>query len=142
MDTNLVISDLKRSDNLRGKIISFQTKHTQTQSLYVVLYLWKLLKDIPSLNPEKWPMYWHSFGSTILFTVHYPLFYQDEWRSGMKALKVDSLSKLKKGLPELEKEVLLCFWRSYWCFPVHYSVFLYIIQVDELLSSHFYTLSR
>ncbi|KAJ6863387.1 DCN1-like protein 4 [Populus alba x Populus x berolinensis] len=29
----------------------------------------------------------------------------DEWRSGMKALKVDSLSKLKKGLPELEKEV-------------------------------------
>lgn len=47
MDTNLVISDLKRSDNLRGKIISFQTEHTQTQSLYVVLYLWKLLQDIP-----------------------------------------------------------------------------------------------
>lgn len=32
-------------------------------------------------------------------------FTRDEWRSGMKALKVDSLSKLKKGLPELEKEV-------------------------------------
>ncbi|CAK7338277.1 unnamed protein product [Dovyalis caffra] len=30
---------------------------------------------------------------------------KDEWRSGLKALKVDSLGKLKKVLPELEKEV-------------------------------------
>ncbi|KAE8675821.1 ATPase 6 family protein [Hibiscus syriacus] len=32
-------------------------------------------------------------------------FTQDEWQSGLKALGVDSLSKLKKVLPELEKEV-------------------------------------
>ncbi|KAK8602538.1 hypothetical protein V6N13_057834 [Hibiscus sabdariffa] len=32
-------------------------------------------------------------------------FTQDEWRTGMKALRVDSLSKLKKVLPELEIEV-------------------------------------
>ncbi|XVE97514.1 hypothetical protein REPUB_Repub03eG0025900 [Reevesia pubescens] len=29
----------------------------------------------------------------------------DEWRTGLKALRVDSLSKLKKALPELEIEV-------------------------------------
>ncbi|XWS26288.1 hypothetical protein CRYUN_Cryun26dG0018900 [Craigia yunnanensis] len=32
-------------------------------------------------------------------------FTQDEWRTGLKALGVDSLSKLKKALPELENEV-------------------------------------
>ncbi|GMI81448.1 hypothetical protein like AT1G15860 [Hibiscus trionum] len=32
-------------------------------------------------------------------------FTQDEWQTGLKALGVDSLSKLKKALPELEKEV-------------------------------------
>lgn len=29
----------------------------------------------------------------------------DEWRSGLKALKVDTISKLKKSLPDLEREV-------------------------------------
>ncbi|KAL5698838.1 hypothetical protein ACHQM5_029820 [Ranunculus cassubicifolius] len=29
----------------------------------------------------------------------------DEWRRGMKALKVDTIAKLKKSLPELEKDV-------------------------------------
>ncbi|KAF9613658.1 hypothetical protein IFM89_009546 [Coptis chinensis] len=29
----------------------------------------------------------------------------DEWRKGLKALKVDNVSKLKKALPDLEKEV-------------------------------------
>ncbi|KAL3643274.1 hypothetical protein CASFOL_014089 [Castilleja foliolosa] len=29
----------------------------------------------------------------------------DEWRRGLKALKVDTMNKLKKALPELEKEV-------------------------------------
>ncbi|KAF5191783.1 Defective in cullin neddylation protein, partial [Thalictrum thalictroides] len=29
----------------------------------------------------------------------------DEWRKGLKSLKVDTISKLKKALPELEKEV-------------------------------------
>ncbi|XVF48467.1 hypothetical protein PTKIN_Ptkin03bG0192500 [Pterospermum kingtungense] len=32
-------------------------------------------------------------------------FTQDEWRTGLKALGVDSLTKLKKVLPELENEV-------------------------------------
>ncbi|XP_007012001.2 PREDICTED: DCN1-like protein 4 isoform X1 [Theobroma cacao] len=32
-------------------------------------------------------------------------FTQDEWRTGLKELRVDSISKLKKALPELEKEV-------------------------------------
>ena len=32
---------------------------------------------------------------------------QDEWRTGLKALGVDSLSKLKKALPELENEVFV-----------------------------------
>ncbi|KAK8645150.1 hypothetical protein V6N13_118999 [Hibiscus sabdariffa] len=32
-------------------------------------------------------------------------FTQDEWQTGLKALGVDSLTKLKKALPELEKEV-------------------------------------
>lgn len=30
---------------------------------------------------------------------------QNEWCQGLKALKVDSLTKLKKVLPDLEKEV-------------------------------------
>ncbi|KAG0486575.1 hypothetical protein HPP92_008670 [Vanilla planifolia] len=30
----------------------------------------------------------------------------EEWRRGLKALRADNLSKLKKALPELEKEVL------------------------------------
>ncbi|KAG6739892.1 hypothetical protein POTOM_057510 [Populus tomentosa] len=82
-------------------------KHKHGLYYLVLVCVWNSLFFVIShiLNPEKWPMYWHSFGSTILFMVRYPLFYQDEWRSGMKALKVDSLSKLKKGLPELEKEV-------------------------------------
>ncbi|MQL77712.1 hypothetical protein Taro_010125 [Colocasia esculenta] len=29
----------------------------------------------------------------------------DEWRKGLKALRADSISKIKKSLPELEKEV-------------------------------------
>lgn len=29
----------------------------------------------------------------------------EEWRRGLKALRVDTVSKLKKALPELEKEV-------------------------------------
>ncbi|KAG8372617.1 hypothetical protein BUALT_Bualt12G0085300 [Buddleja alternifolia] len=33
-------------------------------------------------------------------------FTQDEWRRGLKALKVDTINKLKKTLPELEREVL------------------------------------
>ncbi|PIN03282.1 hypothetical protein CDL12_24187 [Handroanthus impetiginosus] len=33
-------------------------------------------------------------------------FGQDEWRRGLKALRVDTINKLKKALPELEKEVL------------------------------------
>ncbi|KAG6411531.1 hypothetical protein SASPL_129614 [Salvia splendens] len=33
-------------------------------------------------------------------------FTQDEWRRGLKALKVDTITKLKKSLPELEKEAL------------------------------------
>ncbi|KAK4415027.1 DCN1-like protein 4 [Sesamum alatum] len=33
-------------------------------------------------------------------------FTQDEWRRGLKALRVDTVNKLKKTLPELEKEVL------------------------------------
>ncbi|XP_047939971.1 DCN1-like protein 4 isoform X2 [Salvia hispanica] len=33
-------------------------------------------------------------------------FTQDEWRRGLKALKVDTIPKLKKSLPELEKEAL------------------------------------
>ncbi|KAK8513589.1 hypothetical protein V6N13_002323 [Hibiscus sabdariffa] len=32
-------------------------------------------------------------------------FTREEWQTGLKALGVDSLSKLKKALPELEKEV-------------------------------------
>ncbi|KAK9268854.1 hypothetical protein L1049_000619 [Liquidambar formosana] len=32
-------------------------------------------------------------------------FTQDEWQRGLKALKADTLTKLKKALPELEKEV-------------------------------------
>ena len=32
---------------------------------------------------------------------------QDEWRTGLKALRVDSLSKLKKALTELENEVFV-----------------------------------
>ncbi|KAG2259643.1 hypothetical protein Bca52824_078937 [Brassica carinata] len=32
-------------------------------------------------------------------------FTQEEWRRGLKALRADTLSKLKKALPELEKEV-------------------------------------
>ncbi|TYG67153.1 hypothetical protein ES288_D05G055400v1 [Gossypium darwinii] len=32
-------------------------------------------------------------------------FTQDEWQTGLKALGVDSLSKLKKALSDLEKEV-------------------------------------
>ncbi|XP_054784041.1 uncharacterized protein LOC129290995 isoform X2 [Prosopis cineraria] len=30
----------------------------------------------------------------------------DEWRRGLKALRADTMSKLKKSLPDLEKEVL------------------------------------
>lgn len=30
---------------------------------------------------------------------------QDEWRRGLKGLRADTVSKLKKTLPELEKEV-------------------------------------
>ncbi|KAL3840702.1 hypothetical protein ACJIZ3_025293 [Penstemon smallii] len=33
-------------------------------------------------------------------------FTKDEWRRGLKALRVDTMNKLKKALPELEKEVL------------------------------------
>ncbi|KAG9151597.1 hypothetical protein Leryth_024065 [Lithospermum erythrorhizon] len=33
-------------------------------------------------------------------------FTQDEWQRGLKALKVDTINKLKKSLPGLEKEVL------------------------------------
>ncbi|KAL6555135.1 hypothetical protein OROGR_006393 [Orobanche gracilis] len=33
-------------------------------------------------------------------------FTQDEWRRGLKALRIDTINKLKKALPELEKEVL------------------------------------
>ncbi|KAL1531171.1 DCN1-like protein 4 isoform X2 [Salvia divinorum] len=33
-------------------------------------------------------------------------FTQDEWRRGLKTLKVDTITKLKKSLPELEKEAL------------------------------------
>lgn len=32
-------------------------------------------------------------------------FTQEEWRRGLKALRVDTIEKLKKALPELEKEV-------------------------------------
>ncbi|XP_057987440.1 uncharacterized protein LOC131168810 [Hevea brasiliensis] len=32
-------------------------------------------------------------------------FTQEEWRTGLKALQADTLNKLKKALPELEKEV-------------------------------------
>ncbi|XP_022841512.1 DCN1-like protein 4 [Olea europaea var. sylvestris] len=32
-------------------------------------------------------------------------FSREEWRRGLKALKVDTISKIKKALPELEKEV-------------------------------------
>lgn len=32
-------------------------------------------------------------------------FTQEEWRKGLKALRVDTIEKLKKALPELEKEV-------------------------------------
>ncbi|CAI9780023.1 unnamed protein product [Fraxinus pennsylvanica] len=32
-------------------------------------------------------------------------FTREEWRRGLKALKVDTISKIKKALPELEKEV-------------------------------------
>lgn len=31
--------------------------------------------------------------------------YQDEWQRGLKDLKADTISKLKKRLSELEKEV-------------------------------------
>ena len=34
-------------------------------------------------------------------------FIQEEWRRGLKALRVDTIAKLKKALPELEKEVCL-----------------------------------
>jgi hypothetical protein len=30
---------------------------------------------------------------------------QDEWRRGMKAMRVDSVDKLKKALPGLQQEV-------------------------------------
>ncbi|XP_028782585.1 DCN1-like protein 5 isoform X1 [Neltuma alba] len=33
-------------------------------------------------------------------------FNMDEWRRGLKALRADTISKLKKSLPDLEKEVL------------------------------------
>ncbi|GER46996.1 defective in cullin neddylation protein [Striga asiatica] len=33
-------------------------------------------------------------------------FTQDEWRRGLKALRVDNINKLKKSLPELKKEAL------------------------------------
>lgn len=32
---------------------------------------------------------------------------QEEWRRGLKALRVDTIEKLKKALPELEKEVYI-----------------------------------
>ncbi|GER50412.1 defective in cullin neddylation protein, partial [Striga asiatica] len=32
-------------------------------------------------------------------------FTQDEWRRGLKALRVDNIKKLKKSLPELKKEI-------------------------------------
>ncbi|KAL2533998.1 protein of unknown function (DUF298) [Abeliophyllum distichum] len=32
-------------------------------------------------------------------------FTREEWRRGLKAMKVDTISKIKKALPELEKEV-------------------------------------
>jgi len=32
---------------------------------------------------------------------------QDEWRTGLKALRADSISKLKKAFPELVQEVSL-----------------------------------
>jgi hypothetical protein len=35
------------------------------------------------------------------------LCYQDEWRTGLKALRADSISKLKKAFPELVQEVIL-----------------------------------
>ncbi len=31
--------------------------------------------------------------------------YQDEWRSGLKALRADTINKLKKAFPELVQEV-------------------------------------
>ena len=35
----------------------------------------------------------------------YTEYLQDEWRRGLKALRADTVSKLKKALPDLEKEV-------------------------------------
>ncbi|GFZ04034.1 defective in cullin neddylation protein [Actinidia rufa] len=32
-------------------------------------------------------------------------FTQEEWRRGLKALRADTITKLKKALPELEKEI-------------------------------------
>jgi hypothetical protein len=34
------------------------------------------------------------------------LCHQDEWRTGLKALRADSISKLKKAFPELVQEVI------------------------------------
>ncbi|KAK6156581.1 hypothetical protein DH2020_010829 [Rehmannia glutinosa] len=42
----------------------------------------------------------------LFWVIHFCALSQDEWRRGLKALRVDTINKLKKTLPELEKEVL------------------------------------
>lgn len=53
------------------------------------------------------------------------ILYQDEWRRGLKALRADTVTKLKKALPDLEREVsyvkcstlwvrMSCIWYPHW----------------------------
>jgi hypothetical protein len=54
------------------------------------------------------------------------LCYQDEWRAGLKALRADSISKLKKAFPELVQEVILS--------PqIYYLMFKWAMYVRDLI---------
>lgn len=41
------------------------------------------------------------------------MYFKDEWRSGLKGLRADTMLKLKKALPDLEKEVCIIYIRAF-----------------------------
>ncbi|GFZ11869.1 defective in cullin neddylation protein [Actinidia rufa] len=45
-------------------------------------------------------------------------FILEEWRSGLKALRADTITKLKKALPDLDKEVVLVPISDFLFFPI------------------------
>lgn len=51
-----------------------------------------------------------------------PYYLQEEWRRGLKGLRVDTINKLKKALPELEKEV-------------EYTSCLHLLELANLMGS-------